>query len=416
MSYSFSTIKSQLGISGLVKLSDVYSLVEGGPSSGLVKMSDFKNKNITYKFNTGGVVGSSGPTLTQMQGSRPWAIRTITNNQGMQIWQVPRTGRYRVIAAGARGNTRNSYVGSGAIVRGDFYWTAGQQIKIVVGQLGIDHNQWRPGGGASWVTNMANQPFIVAGGGGGGSGTIYTGHAQNGITSSPGGGCDNTQNAGGQNGQGGLGQGFYGGNTGGGGLSSAGGASATGAGGQAFINGASGGVGYAGCQGGFGGGGACIGNGGCPAGGGGGGGASGDNAASGGGGSYNIGANQSNLGLNTSEGYVNITQELGILDNVSTMCVAAYGMKHLNSSYTGPIVRYIRANDNSQLDFYADTAGNLSSIQGTTLASWVSGTSASLVTWYDQTGRGKHLNTVSATRPSIITGDSNAIYLSGGHS
>jgi hypothetical protein len=310
-------------------------------------------------------------------------------------------------------------------MRGDFYWTAGQQVKIVVGQLGRDHNQWRGGGGASWVTNMSNEPFIVAGGGGGGSGTTYKGHGrvapsgQDGVTSSVGGGCANTQNPGGQNGQGGSGQGFSGGNSGGGGLSTAGGASLAGVGGGSFVSGALGGVGYAGCEGGFGGGGACIGHGGCPAGGGGGGysgggGASGEDAASGGGGSWNTGANQLNLGgENAGEGYVQITLEVALLDNVAARasCVAAYGTKHLLSSYIGPTVRCVRAIDGSQQDFYADSTGNLSTIQGTQFATWVSGTSANLVTWYDQTGRGRHLSATTATRPSIIASDSNAVYL-----
>ncbi len=224
---TFSTVRDRLGISGMFTMSALYATIDGGPSSGMLKIADIQGKNVTYKFTTGGRTGSAGPTLAQMQGSRPWAVRTITMNAsrpGIQIWQVPRAGTYRVLLAGARGNTRNSFIGYGAVMRGDFTWTAGQQIQIIAGQLGIDHNQWRPGGGASWVTNLSNTPFIVAGGGGGGSGTSYTGHAPvtsngvNGVTSSPGGGCANTQNPGGQNGNGGSGQGQYGGNCGGGGF------------------------------------------------------------------------------------------------------------------------------------------------------------------------------------------------------
>jgi hypothetical protein len=103
------------------------------------------------------------------------------------------------------------------------------------------------------------------------------------------------------------------------------------------------------------------------------------------------------------------------LDSViaNSTCVAAYAMKRLSTAYTGPTARFIRASDSTQSDFFADANGNMTTALnniGTNFRTWVSGTTANIVTWYDQTGRGKHANVTTATRPSIITGDSNAVY------
>jgi hypothetical protein len=104
-----------------------------------------------------------------------------------------------------------------------------------------------------------------------------------------------------------------------------------------------------------------------------------------------------------------------VLDSViaSSTCVAAYAMKRLSTAYTGPTARFIRASDSAQSDFYADASGNMTTAFdniGTNFRTWVSGTSANIVTWYDQTGRGKHITVSTATRPAIITGDSNAVH------
>jgi hypothetical protein len=124
--------------------------------------------------------------------------------------------------------------------------------------------------------------------------------------------------------------------------------------------------------------------------------------------------------INWNEPYLSMVEVFppALLDRLSTTarsnCVAAYAMKRLSSTYLGPTVKLIRASDNTQMDFYADVNGNLMtglSSTGTTLSSWLSGTSANIVTWYDQTGRGKDVSVSTATRPAIITGDSNAVHL-----
>ena len=96
-------------------------------------------------------------------------------------------------------------------------------------------------------------------------------------------------------------------------------------------------------------------------------------------------------------------------------CVAAYSMKRLSPTYYGPIIKLFRPSDSNQQDFYGDANGNLTTELNTSLSTWsLSNVSINVVTWYDQSGRGKHLNTESAVRPVIITSDSNAIHISSG--
>ncbi len=101
---------------------------------------------------------------------------------GIQTWTVPATGSYKLEVAGARGGKPNSssgvvpdsYRGKGAIMEGTFDLVKGQQLRIVVGQEGLENiegnraNGGGPGGGGSFVwLQGASNPLIVAGGGGG---------------------------------------------------------------------------------------------------------------------------------------------------------------------------------------------------------------------------------------------------------
>jgi hypothetical protein len=53
-----------MGTSEIIKMSDMYSIVENSPSaSNIIKVSDLTGKNITYRFITSGNTGSAGPTL-----------------------------------------------------------------------------------------------------------------------------------------------------------------------------------------------------------------------------------------------------------------------------------------------------------------------------------------------------------------
>ncbi len=215
----------------------------------------------------------------------------------------------RIEARGAQGGNNPSSAhtaGLGAIMKGDFTLTPGAQLKILVGE---QHDGVNGGGGGSFVTDISNNPLIIAGGGAG-SGTGDSPYKDGNITTVGGAGA----NGGGPGGIAGNGGGAaasgYQSGAGGGLLTN--GANGNLQGGFAFVNGGAGAnVGFG--IGGFGGGG----NGSGIYTGGGGGGYSGGGCGSdaqgtptmgGGGGSYNAGTNQDNTGgANTGNGMVIFT-------------------------------------------------------------------------------------------------------------
>jgi hypothetical protein len=161
-------------------------------------------------FTTCGQTGRFGPSAAQCAteyASVPAIRDRVSVTAGIQTWTAPVAGTYRIEAWGAEGGGR-IYSGShctgglGGYASGDITLTAGQAIKILVGQKGgsIDDHITRgqgdglglngAGGGGSFVATNANLPLIVAGGGGGrhpdqagcADGTIHGGHAGYGTT------------------------------------------------------------------------------------------------------------------------------------------------------------------------------------------------------------------------------------------
>jgi hypothetical protein len=287
-------------------------------------------------FTPGGATFQTGPTLAQARtgltgaGTDTWKTNTAFFNvqNGIQLWTVPRSGVYRIEAAGAQGGNPTSRIGGrGARIAGDFELTQGEIIQILVGQQGQTggHSQnlsqsVTAGGGGSFVVrtpyNTNESILVVAGGGGGGANNTWT--VADGrpavITANGNTGQQGTAvfgvNGGGATGDGtgGPAAGFFGN-----GAIPSGTPAVDSA--QSFVNGGRGGRnarswGGPEIYGGFGGGG---GGGGLAAGGGGGysGGAAGAwsaTQAGGGGGSLNNGTNQSNIGDTvTGPGSVTIT-------------------------------------------------------------------------------------------------------------
>ena len=268
----------------------------------------------TYSFTNCGSTGQFGPTQAQVNAAYTATnlSGSVTSSSGIQLWTVPTSGTYRIEAFGAQGGGNNQF-GRGAQIRGDFALTAGQQLKIIVGQQGGLYGTGSgSGGGGSFVATSANVPLIVAGGGGGqydGTSALYNAHAVTANNGQPT-GCT-TGGTGGNGGNGCTSSGA----AGGGGFNTNGTNGTYGTGGLAFVNGGTGGNhgSNAVCVGGFGGGGGTHGNtGGGGAGGGYSGGAGGfhntSTGSGGGGGSYNNGTNQSNVGgVRTGHGLVTIT-------------------------------------------------------------------------------------------------------------
>ena len=85
----------------------------------------------------------------------------------------------------------------------------------------------------------------------------------------------------------------------------------------------------------------------------------------------------------------------GALDSLSTSLLptVAFGFRKLLGSYTGPQARIRRSSDNVEADLYMDSSGTITLISGTTetnYSTWLNGATGYLVTWYDQSGGGRH--------------------------
>lgn len=250
--------------------------------------------------------------------------RTFNFTGQIDTFTVP-TG-VGLITIEARGAQGGNWGGKGAIMIGDFTVTPGQQLKVLVGEMGEDGDtsgtaatdttkRGGGGGGGSFVTDISNNPMCIAGGGGGRTGSGPQTTIDGRITTD---GGDTYNNGGGNNGQGGMNGQTNGQAPGGGGLLTDGQDYNNSWGGKAFVNGGAGGLmdqgsTYPGGLGGFGGGAAGWHNNYNRSGGGGGysggqGGTWSGQYSGGGGGSFNNGTNQNNTpGANTTDGLVIIS-------------------------------------------------------------------------------------------------------------
>jgi len=309
----------------------------------------------SHTFTNCSATGTSGPAQSSCRSaySTTWdeSDSYFTVASGIQYWVVPTTGSYTIEAGGAKGGNGNSGTGgAGAKITGTFDLTAGETVRILVGQSGGNHptsaggaNSTGGGGGGTFVIRTpynTNASILLIAGGGGGSGssggggpgqTTTSGQAGRGASSGSGG-----INGGGGGGavsgaagtattDGGTGASCsYG--SGGGGFFTNGGANCNGASplirGLSFQSGGAGGpadVARSGTALNFGGFGGGAGSGNRAPGGGGysGGGGDGGALGGGGGGSYNAGTSQTNLsGSNAATGYVTITSAI-VADNTA---------------------------------------------------------------------------------------------------
>ena len=300
----------------------------------------------TYTFTNAGAVGREGPTQAQIDSNYTGTNlenNVTINTRGIQEWTVPVDGNYSIEALGASGG--NGFIGGsggtilnlglGAQMKGNFDLTAGDVLKIIVGQSGKSQTNndggGGGGGGGSFVVKNGSA-LLVAGGGGGAGGRINQHGVDANITTSGNHSSDGTAN-GGQSGQGGSGGGPTWGAGGGGGFLSNGGVGGNSAtGGLSFSNGASGGAANSPYPsiGGFGGGGGVgySGGGGGGYSGGAGGSDNGDYPGGGGGGSYNAGSDQNNS-ITTNSGHGKVI--INLLGSVATSPVISQG--------TGPLTK-----------------------------------------------------------------------------
>lgn len=271
----------------------------------------------TFTFTNCDATGKDGPSQSNCNNeySGTSLEGLVTVSSGIQTWTVPSTATYTIEVWGAKGgdghSTPGTIGGKGARMKGNFSLTQGEELKILVGQMGTQTNTSTVnygggGGGGTFVAKSDNTPLIVAGGGGGAA--IANNGNIDGTTST------NGMDGGYSGGNGSAGAGGTNGGGGGTGYSNSGGAGFTGNGDQgysggglgnsprSFTNGGTGQYIYSntccGGEGGFGGGAAGFGpgggGGGYSGGGGGGGCCSNLTSGGGGGGSYNNGSSEDN--------------------------------------------------------------------------------------------------------------------------
>jgi hypothetical protein len=84
---------------------------------------------------------------------------------------------------------------------------------------------------------------------------------------------------------------------------------------------------------------------------------------------------------------------ISVLDHLSInarqTCIGMFGLRLLNSSYQGAVVRVRRSGDSQEADFYADANGNLGTQylgMGTSLQEWLGASTGLAIQWYNQGG------------------------------
>ena len=141
----------------------------------------------SHIFTCCGAEGRLGPTLAQTQAtytSATWVndANAFITDEGTQIWTVPVSGKYQVVAKGAAGGNGFTFWGANqggrpANVSANTYLTRGDKIKLVVGQRG-QHNSSNlvcsgaPGSGGGFTVvynNTSANLIIMCSGGAGGS-------------------------------------------------------------------------------------------------------------------------------------------------------------------------------------------------------------------------------------------------------
>ena len=168
----------------------------------------------SFTFTAASIAGYQGPTLANCLASYstatyPWLNNTTYFNvvtQGIQQWQVPATGTYRLTAKGATGGIHGGsyypgFPGAGATAQADIALSMGTIVYIVVGQkptsITSSSGNGSGGGGGTFVYTGASASggiggaglLLVAGGGGG------TGHGSSSTTAGNGVGGSATTNS-----------------------------------------------------------------------------------------------------------------------------------------------------------------------------------------------------------------------------
>jgi len=151
-------------------------------------------------FDNQGATGKLGPSSTSYSWESTYPDFDVTIiGDGIQEFEVPETGTYRIIAKGGQGgrdsNQNGEPGGQGARIEGEFDLNEGDVLRIAVGQKGTDGDGVGGGGGASHValydtgSDTYTELISAAGGGGGGYYQGGEGNATLATDDGAGGGC-----------------------------------------------------------------------------------------------------------------------------------------------------------------------------------------------------------------------------------
>lgn len=213
----------------------------------------------TYSFTNAGSSGVNGPvqeSVTAAYVGTTLAGQVRVNTRGIQEWTVPVSDTYSVTLAGASGGYVPLKIGGrGRVITVQRYFTAGQVLKILVGQEGgrihFTTGYAGGGGGGTFVVDSSTSTALLVAGGGGGAAQSASGYGNSGGGSGSDAAAYNSTSgtagsggaAGGTSGGGGLSNGSWCSGSGGGfsgdGLNSTFG---IGYGGKSFLNGGVAGV------------------------------------------------------------------------------------------------------------------------------------------------------------------------------
>jgi hypothetical protein len=145
--------------------------------------SDYLYNFTNFTFTTANISGNTGPTLPQLQTAytgQSWLTSYFSlynNTQGYQLWTVPETQEYLVIACGAKGGQNGTRMGGrGNMVITKLTLTKGTPLIFVVGQVGENGDNTTTsacggGGGTFVISSLNTQLPLIAASGGGGAGT-----------------------------------------------------------------------------------------------------------------------------------------------------------------------------------------------------------------------------------------------------
>ena len=118
-------------------------------------------------FTTCAQVGRYPPTQSDCDTDYSGTILEgeVSVDEGIQSWQVPATGLFRIEVYGAGSgpnlNYGTGYTGRGAYLSGEFELTEGETLKFLVGQQGDESLRVGGPGGGTFVVTSDDEPLIV---------------------------------------------------------------------------------------------------------------------------------------------------------------------------------------------------------------------------------------------------------------